>query len=200
MESKKLKLYEMRSQGYLTTFSAAADIQTNAIASNDWSNPGPRFLDDYLRKGYYPSWLQFPVVFHQYDEGKVLRDFLDTRIPSFYLISQRTKELLEKEQATGWISYPIKLFTQKGQEIFGYHGFSITGRAGLVHYPNGRDWPFFLQKESMIYNLQQWDGSDICLLRGGIIVTERVMKLFKKENINALRFIPLEDLYTIVSN
>lgn len=186
MEYKYPKFYEFGSQGYLTTFGARADIFQEAI--DEMASTGVRKetlnIYDYLAFGDYPNWLSFPVSFHQLD-GKIMRDYLDTRTGICYLISQRTKDILEREGFSGWKSYPIKLFDKKNHEIEGYHGFSIVGNGGQATKN---------ENDRLTWSISNWDGSDFFRFDHyhHQIVTERVMRVFKHAKITAVQFTPLE--------
>ena len=117
-----------------------------------------------LVKGIYEG-INFPVTFKQ-EYGKKLKDILGTGLVSLYLISDKFKNVLELNQLTGWKTFPIKLYDKKGNEINGYHGFSITGHCSGLSYkksqiiekrfvPNGPLCKYF--KGTFIEN---WDGSD----------------------------------------
>lgn len=49
-----------------------------------------------------------------------------------------------------------------------------------------------------IYNINNWEGSDIFMIRGAVQMTERVMKLIKKNKIDAVYFEKLSDEYDII--
>lgn len=167
-------------------------------------------IDDLCKKGLYqrlidgdyPSWLTFPVVFRVV-EGTQYRDFLEMRRLYSWLISDRLKNLLEREHITGWKSYPIVLYDKKGNEVPGYHGFSITGRAkGYDNHDRYREDRMKHPMEATIrpvWNTQNWDGSDIFrITRGSLVVTERVVKILKANKIEAIHAYPLSrdvDLY-----
>jgi len=166
-----------RSKLVLSTFRAPPqDIKTNT------------FLN--LVRGEY-SEIGFPVIFKQ-SGGKNFKDILDTEYTSLYLISTKMKEILEKNQLTGWITYPIKLYDKKGNEILDYHGFSITGRCTEVNYreskiiekrmvPTGPICQFY--KGALI---KGWEGTDFFMphLTAYTLITEKVAKLLLKNKIS----------------
>lgn len=131
--------------------------------------------------------IDFPVIFKQ-THGNKMRDILDTERPNIYLISDRLKVVLEQNGLTGWKSFPIKLYDKKGNEIFGYHGFSITGRSGPTSYdnceiiekryvPNGPVCKFY----KGVY-INGWNGDDFFIPDGtvSIFITKKAADVLKK--------------------
>ena len=172
--------YIMSSRGYLTTFTALPDMFYTLLNNQDEVNT---FMQSLICGNL--SNVETPVVFHQ-TEGRVMRDFLDMRLLSAYLISSRVKNLFELNDVTGWTVYPIILYDKKGNEINDYYGFSVTGKGG------------YLSDDKQSYNVKQWDGSDIFMVEHNIIViTTRVMSLLKKNHVSALEFIPLEKWFKV---
>ena len=193
------KFYRLISKRYLNTFAVRPDLLEKALKENDRTPDGPFNIDNYLREGTYPDWIQFPVHFHQID-GKKLRDVLESRSTQFDIISERMRSLLESHDISGWKSYPVRIFDRKENEITGFCGFSIVGRGGCIQYlRDGWEINFNYKKEDRVFDISQWDGSDIFLVYGGgVFITERVMKLLKNNKIAAVVYLPIEDAYTIV--
>ena len=186
--------YRFDSKKYSTTFAAYPVIFIKALQEKDFRNDGPRDIHKFLRNGEYPKWIQFPICFQQID-GKILRDIIESRSVSFDLISLRLRDLLKDNHISGWESYTIQLYDKRGNQIEGYCGFSVIGRGGNIIFK--RDgWN--LKKEDRIYNVSQWDGSDIFLLGGSIYITESVMKLLQKNKISGAEFVPMQERFTII--
>lgn len=188
--------YTFSSKGYLTTFAASPEIfETKTGYGHEMRN---------LIRGKYDDF-NFPLTFNKIkdDSGTKLRDVLDTRYPPAYLISDRMKSLLEEYHITGWICYPIELYDKKNVLITGYHGFSITGRAGAMDVKNQpiveknyrEDGPICKVYKGGFFDIDTWDGSDIFILDNSywVIVTARVVELLKKHKITALEFERLSD-------
>lgn len=195
-------IFEFRSRCYGTSLWVSPDLFDQAIKNNDWDRNGPRFIANFLSLGNYPNWLDFPVFFHQItgSSGRKLRDVLDTTFLDFYLISQRLKDILTSNGVTGWETYPVRVLDNKENEIHGYHGFSVTGRGGEVKYTND-DIFHHKTPEEVLYDIRQWDGSDIFyILGGGIWMTERVYQLLKKEKVSALEDLPSEKFMTVIDH
>lgn len=194
-------IFEFRSRCYGTSLWVIPDLSIQAIKNNDWDREGPRYLTDRLPLGEYPSWLEFPVVFHPIpgSQGKKLRDVMDMTCLYCYLISQRLKDILTANGVAGWKTYPVRVFDNKDIEIPGYYGFSVTGRGGRVIYTNDDQIP--RSPEEALYDIRQWDGSDIFfIIGGGIWMTERVYRLLKKEKVTALEDWPAEKLMTVIDH
>ena len=188
-------LYEFYSKGYLTTVAVRPDLFKKALEEDEYGYN--RDIHHNLTLGQY-SHYSFPIIFHQYD-GNRFRDVLDTRAVCTYLISDRMRDLLSSNDITGWRTYPIELYDKKDHLISGYNGFSITGRGGKFdkNYELGyfdKDRNHFGATTRGVYNLNNWDGSDFFIINPlWIIVTERVMKLLKKNRIDAIEYEKLSD-------
>lgn len=153
-----------------------------------------------LIKGNYDSF-EFPLTFRQ-EDGKILRDILETGWSSRYLISSRLKELLENQNFTGWKTYPIKLYDKKSNEIHGYHGFSVTGKCAPISFKNSK----IIEKQFVPtgpickyfkgIDLDEWDGSDFFCPEGniGIYVTRKVTQVLKGNKITNVRFEDVTEL------
>src|SRR5271157_2883924 len=97
---------------------------------------GQKIDDLKLAKGVYDG-VDFPISFKQ-EYGKKLYDILYTGYATFYLISERMREILDENNLTGWKVFPIKLLDKKNNEIVGYHGFSVTGHCGPISYAKSK--------------------------------------------------------------
>ncbi len=187
--------YKLGSRAYTTTFSASPNLFNKALEEND--HGVNREICDKLLFGEFGHY-SFPIAFHQYD-GKRLRDVLDTGWPPLYLISDKMKDLLINNNITGWKSYPIELFDKKDSLITGYNGLSIIGRGGKYDkdYELGyldEEKEHFGAKVRGVYNVENWDGSDMFIMwYRELIVTERVVKLLKKNKIDAIDYQRLSD-------
>jgi hypothetical protein len=159
-----------------------------------------------LIKGEYLG-IDFPVTFKQ-KCGKKLTDILDTGWPGLYLISDRMKTILEENKLTGWKTYPIKLLSKNGNEIPGYHGFSITGHCGPIDYekadifekrlvPTGPLCRFY---RGRYVGLDQWDGTDFFIPNKtyGVIVSQKAANILKRSKITNLHLENLADVEILV--
>ena len=190
--------FDFRSQFLSSTIQAhAVGLQKDANGINDqWK----------LIKGTYKD-INFPVTFKQ-KHGKKFTDILDTGWPSLYLISDKTKTVLEEGHLTGWKTFPIKLYDENGNDIPGYHGFSITGKCSPVTYescaiiekrmiPNGPICKFY---KGIFIN--DWDGSDFFTPEGTYetFITEKSANILKKNKITNLKLINLVDRETDIDD
>ena len=114
------------------------------------------------------------------------------------MVSERVVNLLNENEITGWNNYPITLYDKKGNIVDGYYGFSVLGRGGKF----SRLWNYGWNKETQksflasrgVYDISQWDGSDIFFVQNSwILITERVMKLMKSIKVTAVEYKKLSD-------
>jgi hypothetical protein len=160
------------------------------------------FEQDRLQWGDYSKSI-FPAVFEYY-RGRALKDMLGTGWTSLYLISDRMKEVLEEHNLTGWKTFPIKLFGKKGEEISGYHGFSVTGRGGCIDHsgavmiekeaiPGPGIWKYY---KGMTVDLTKWDNTDFFKPENysGTIVTEKAAMALKEAHITNVKLTKLTDI------
>lgn len=199
MELSMKDFYTFHSKGYLTTVSVFPDLCEPLMGDAAFN-----FMNNKIIKGDW-SGLEFPLVFHQIENGKKLRDVLDMRYVSAYLISDRMKNILKKNKITGWKSYPVIIYDKKGGIIEGYNGFSIVGRSGPLDLKNQPIEPVIDDNGHVTeykeyvggwFNISTWDGSDIFILGESlwIIITERLYKILKKEKITAIEYERISDL------
>ena len=161
-----------------------------------------------LIKGNYEG-IDFPVVFKQEKEsGKRFSDLLDTGHSNLYLISDRMKTVLEENNLTGWQTYPIKLYDKKGNEIFGYHGFSVVGHCGPKRYEKSKiiEKQFIPKGPVVKYYkgvfFDDWDGSDFFTPEESfmIFITKKSADVLKKNKITNFWLENLADYETDVTN
>lgn len=186
------------------------EVQYEAIGEWDWNCSADTlvrlggeiknklYVCRMLEMGSYEG-VSFPLEFrHLY--GKRYYDILCIGCgSSLFLVSDRFLEVLETNHFTGWKSYPVRLFEKNGTEIFGYNGFSVTGKAGkidwdqceIVQMPDTWD----SSKIKSYYkgtpiNMSEWDGSDIFMPSNnwGKFITEPVYKALKKAKITNIEF------------
>ena len=155
------------------------------------------YLDAMLTMGSYEG-ISFPLEF-RHKCGKRYYDILHIGYASLFLVSDRFLEVLETNHFTGWKSYPVRLFEKNGTEVFGYNGFSVTGKAGkidwekseVVQIPGPIDetitYPYY---KGIPIDMSKWDGSDIFMAEGCrfYFSTEKVYKVLKKAKITNIEF------------
>ena len=198
------QFYCFSTTGGRTTFAVSPDLFERAIKNGLHGPESGREIHRQLLygndEGGYPSYIGFPVVYHQF-EGKRMCDMLDMRFDGHcFLISDRMKQLLEDNLITGWKTYPVLLFDKKGDEITGYNGFTVNGRGGAMHFlippveiPYG-EYPTYVH-----WAKEQWDGSDIFRIYPNyLVITERTKLLLKKNKITSAEYSPLSESATII--
>ena len=186
------------------------EVQYEAISEWDWNCSADTlvrlggeiknklFVCRMLEMGSYEG-VSFPLEFrHLY--GKRYYDILCIGCgSSLFLVSDRFLEVLETNHFTGWKSYPVRLFEKNGTEVFGYNGFSVTGKAGkidwekseVVQIPGPIDetvtYPYY---KGALIDMSEWDGSDIFMPSNSWrkFITESVYKALKKAKMTNIKF------------
>jgi len=153
-----------------------------------------------LLEGNYEC-IELPVVFEQ-EYGRKFYDVLNTGWASLYLISEKFKTILEGSKLTGWKVYPIKLFDKKGNEIAGYHGFSVTGRCKSTSFAKSeiieKQWvesgPICKYYRGIL--IDGWDGSDFFSPHeeAGIFVTKNAADALKTNKLTNVYLKNLADI------
>jgi len=147
--------------------------------------------------------LDTPLKLGAYMGGQAT-DFLWSGLTPLVYISNRVAELLQKNNISGWTTYPVEIYGRKGEPLPAYYGFAVTGgecRRDRSHsqivtkqaVPGGK--PFEVYKGLYFYE-EDWDGSDIFIVRryGGIVVTEKVYKTLKRTKVTNIKLIPLPEV------
>lgn len=179
-----------------------------AVISNIKVDNNFRYFWEIIRGNY--SSIEFPVICNQSKtKGNKLVDVLGTGWPGLYLISERMKKTLEENHLTGWETYPVKIYDKNGNEVVGYHGFSIIGRCGNLDYSKSEiiekqlvpDGPIVKYYKGVWLDLNQWDGSDFFMPPTTYerIITKKAAEVLKKNKFNVI-LENLEDYETNVSN
>lgn len=130
--------------------------------------------------------------------GRTPSDFVGTTLTTPVLVSQRTKDIMEGEGVTGWVSNPCRVLSRDG-DAYDYHLLGITGRSGPMKYERSER---FIKKlpggpanylRGMYFDPETWDGADLFLAGDTVIkvTTDRVRELFSKYSV---RNITLERL------
>ena len=111
------------------------------------------------------------------------------------------KKILEENNLTGWKTFPIKLYDKNGNEISGYHGFSIIGHCNPINYeksaiiekrkvPTGPICKFY---KGMF--IDKWDETDFFTPEGTyeIFITKKAADILKKNKITNVQLENLTD-------
>lgn len=201
-------MYHFSSKGYLTTVAVTPDYFENAIKKDLHGPDSGRDIHhqmlymEYKGRKRYPPYVDFPVVYRQFD-GNKLRDMLDMRFDGrCFLISDRLRSLLTDNGITGWESFPIVLYDKKGNEIPGYNGFTVIGSGGkLLRLPHPKEEnEYFVMPEYNIWNYRDWDGSDFFRIKPNynLLVTQRVKDLLVSNRIESPNFYPIEERIKVI--
>jgi hypothetical protein len=146
--------------------------------------------------------LEHPLRLGGYMGGQAT-DFLWSGLTPLVVVSRRVVELLEQHGFTGWATYPVEVYDRKREPLPDYFGFVITGRAGKQDRsrstiiakpaPTPKGKPYQVYK-GFYFDESQWDGSDIFLAGGLIVVARAVQRAFKRTKVTNVRFTPLADV------
>lgn len=165
------KYYVFDSHGYLNTMAGIPNIVNEAIAKHDGS--GTVIMHQLIFGEYSPE-LHFPIDFQIEENGKI-RDVIEMRWPSAFLISDRLKEIFTTEGLTGWRPYDVVVWSKKGEIIPGYSGFSVIGRNPEEKGTGAQVLDFF--KFSGLW----------------IICTQKVVDVLKKYKIKDFEIRPIDE-------
>jgi hypothetical protein len=104
------------------------------------------------------------------------------------------KTIFEENQFTGYKTFPVIFLDKNNREIHGYHGLSITGRAGFRNFSSSEIIDKVLTPDEVIrkykgYYVDEWDGSDFfCAKRyTATCITPRVVEALNKNKIGNFR-------------
>lgn len=180
----------------------SSTIQVHCFSLSQKQDVNGLFEEHKLIQGVYDN-ITFPVLFKQ-EYGNKLADILDTGWSSLYLISDKMKTLLENNLLTGWKTFPVKVSSKEGKEIEGFHGFSITGRCGLVDFtkaetitkelvPGGPMGEF---NKGLYFDIEAWDKSDFFIPENyfGIIVSKKASEILSNSNLSNINLLNLLDV------
>ena len=202
----KQQFYLFDTKGYLTTFAVSPDFFDFAVENGLYGEDSGRKIHtqllfrEYKGKNCYPPFVHFPVIFRHFN-GKKLRDMLEMRLAiPCVLISDRMKSCLEENSISGLSSFPVRIFDKKGNEITGYHGFSITGKGGKIielNHPE-EDQSYYSNPKYNLWDVRSWDGSDFFRIKPSLVgVTPKVKNVLTENKIESPVFTPFEKMFTL---
>ena len=145
-----------------------------------------------------------PIVFDR-SSGRKVFDCVYTTFVTLVLVSNRVVDLFARNEFTGWSVYPVEIYGHKGERLLGYHGLSVTGRAGPLDSSLSEPWMFPAPTpqgkphkglKGLYFQPETWDGSDIFCPEGTAykVVTERVKKAIEQNEITNVYFRPLTEI------
>ena len=136
-----------------------------------------------------------PVAFH-YNLGSVPRDLMPTSAVGRYLLRERIFDMFCAEAFTGWLSYPVAIAGKDNEELMGYRGLQITGRAGEPDLSRGVLLPHvpgtLVQRRGLFFRDDVWDGSDLFLCNLRVCVTDRVRAALESFGVDNIEFVRLD--------
>jgi hypothetical protein len=149
-------------------------------------------LYEELFYGDYIS-ITFPLTY-KIMLGSRLHDIVSTSYSCIRLINSKVKTIFEENQFTGYKTFPVIFLDKNNREIHGYHGLSITGRAGFRNFSSSEIIDKVLTPDEVIrkykgYYVDEWDGSDFfCAKRyTATCITPRVVEALNKNKIGNFR-------------
>jgi hypothetical protein len=108
-----------------------------------------------------------PLRFH-HDQGSRLKDYIGTTWAVLHIVSERFVGALEG--FSGWRTYPVEIYGERGELIPNYHGLAVSGRCGPIDedlspvmvvpppVPEGEAMP---HRIGLRFWPETWDGSDL---------------------------------------
>ena len=148
-------------------------------------------------KSQYKKPIQFDAA-----QGTDATDFLWTQLVTPVCVSERVIRILKENEVSGWSTYPVEIFDQKGNLLPDYHGLAVTGAVCEADYsrsavvtkpppaPRGRSQDVY---RGLYFDEDQWDGSDMFWVDGVRVVVDKVKKIFEQNKVANLRFTALSE-------
>ena len=203
--NEQIELYKFRPLNGCANFHALPDIVKNAVSEGRFED-ARAYWNNLLNYGDLSQY-ELPIVFRQCTcFGSKIHEINPTNGVSYPIVSDRVISILEDNGITGWKTYPIILYDKHGNRLDGYNGFYVDVMKGMgldFEPPQDRcdktteDWKWIVTKRGWL-DITNWDGRDFTRAGWGIIVTERVVKLFKKEKVTGIRFMKYSKKYDII--
>jgi hypothetical protein len=158
-------------------------------------------LYEELFYGDYSS-ITFPLTY-KIMLGSRLHDIVSTSYPCIVLINNKVKTIFEENQFTGYKTFPVIFLDKNNREIHGYHGLSITGRAGFDNFSSSEIIDKILITNQIIRKykgqyVDEWDGSDFFCPKHttSTCVTPRVIETLRENRIKNFRSVHSKDTVT----
>ena len=171
--------------------------------------------DEELLLGKYDGY-SFPIVYKEAFACRYYRDAKDNKLFLLthfvktnhggrnIIVSDEVIDLLQKNNITGWKTYPVEVYTQEGILLKGLNGFTITGRCGAVKpslceevtippaYKGGPSVPGY---KGDPLDLDAWDGSDLFILEHTCYkyATEKARKVLSKLTYSNVAFVDIAE-------
>jgi hypothetical protein len=148
-----------------------------------------------------------PLRFH-HDAGTSLKDYVGTTDAVLHLVSDRVVEALAG--FTGWRTYPVEIYSERGDLVPGYHGLAATGRCGPIDdelspvmvvpapVPEGESLP---HRIGLRFWPETWDGSDVFAPQDGsawTLMTERARDALVAAKVTNVQFERITEIEQLV--
>ena len=147
------------------------------------------------------SKLEKPIQF-DVAQGLKATDFLWTQLVTPVCVLERVIDILRKKEVTGWSTYPVEVFDQKGNLCADYHGLAVTGGICEADYsrsvvvtkppPTSRGKSIDVYK-GLYFDESKWDGSDMFWVGGVRVVVDKVKRIFEQNKVENVRITPLAE-------
>lgn len=151
------------------------------------------------------QWRPDKVIPFRRHSGAKAKDVVWTTHACLFLVCNRVVSILQASAITGWSTYPVKVFGEKGDQIPGYHGFVVTGACGPIDrsrskqvmrpppVPNGKAYQAWL---GLYFDELSWDGSHIFCPQGTgwVFVVEGVKRLLEANRVSNILFQPITEI------
>ena len=203
--NEQIELYEFNPLNGCANFHALPEIELDAIREGRLED-ARAYWNNLLNYGDLSRY-EFPIVFRQSKTfGSKIHEINPSDGVCYPIVSDRVISILENNGITGWKTYPIILYDKHGNRLDGYNGFYVDVMKGMgldFEPPQDRcdktteDWKWIVTKRGWL-DITNWDGRYFTRAGWGIIVTERVVKLFKKEKVTGIRFMKYSKKYDII--
>ena len=203
--NEQIELYEFNPLNGCANFHALPEIVENAVSEGRFED-ARAYWNNLLNYGDLSQY-ELPIVFRQCTcFGSKIHEINPTNGVSYPIVSDRVISILEDNGITGWKTYPIILYDKHGNRLDGYNGFYVDVMKGMgldFEPPQDRcdktteDWKWIVTKRGWL-DITNWDGRDFTRAERATIVTERVVKLFKKEKVTGIRFMKYSKKYDII--
>jgi hypothetical protein len=124
--------------------------------------------------------------------GSEVGDFVWTTLVTPRIVGPRVIDVLRREEATGWDTYPVRLRCEGGPDIVDCVGLAVLGRGDATRKTdeelvNGA-WPEI--------DIAAWDGSDVFMAPGMayVFVTDRLADAFREAGLTNVEVRPVDVL------
>jgi hypothetical protein len=147
---------------------------------------------------------ELPLRLRAYQGGRAM-EFLWSDFAGLRCISEKTIAVLTEGLLTGWSTFPVQVFDRTGRRLPGYAGLAIIGRGGPRDYSRSPvvEKPLWKGTErtrtvyqGLFFDESVYDSSDLFLVGGTTVVTQRTRDAFKRNSISNVLLTPAAEVDT----